>query len=220
MLPTNEKATLKSDLAINENNLLFQPSKLEGTWFFLNKYQHLYVLSDEKPEIGDWLLTPAGIFKVQKNNQYWGGKKFCDIQPWHKKIIATTDNSLVMKSDIVGGFKTDLCFPQIPQSFVEYFIKEYNKGNSITNVMVEHEEYAVGNYGMSDGEPTIDERLKINPKDNTITIQKVKNNYNREEIEYLLHLIVNESHCGFDRVKQPNSNECADFVNKWISRNL
>ena len=56
MLPTNEKATLKSDLALNENNLLFQPSKLEGTWFFLNKYQHLYILSDDEIKEGDWFI--------------------------------------------------------------------------------------------------------------------------------------------------------------------
>jgi len=44
--------------------------------------------------------------------------------------------------------------------------------------------------------------------------------YSEEEIEHLIHLAVFQSHCGIkDRVKIPNSNECAGFVNKWFEQN-
>ena len=43
--------------------------------------------------------------------------------------------------------------------------------------------------------------------------------YSEEEIEHLIHLAVFQSHCGVkDRVKIPNSNECAGFVNKWFEQ--
>lgn len=136
MLPINEKANLKSDLAINENNLLFQPSKLEGTWFFLNKYQHLYILSDEEIKEGDW--TIAG------DDEIWKAKRG-DIleEEIHGKIIATTDKSLVTKGEC-NCFATTYegcseclnLLPQIPQSFIEHYVTEYNKGNIITSIHV------------------------------------------------------------------------------------
>jgi hypothetical protein len=46
-----------------------------------------------------------------------------------------------------------------------------------------------------------------------------KNKYSEEEVEHLIHLAVFQSHCGVkDRVKIPNSNECAGFVNKWFEQ--
>jgi hypothetical protein len=43
--------------------------------------------------------------------------------------------------------------------------------------------------------------------------------YSKEEVEHLIHLAVFQSHCGVkDRVKIPNSNECAGFVNKWFEQ--
>jgi hypothetical protein len=43
--------------------------------------------------------------------------------------------------------------------------------------------------------------------------------YSEEEVEHLIHLAVFQSHCGVkDRVKIPNSNECAGFVNKWFEQ--
>jgi hypothetical protein len=48
---------------------------------------------------------------------------------------------------------------------------------------------------------------------------QAKRMYSEEEVEHLIHLAVFQSHCGVkDRVKIPNSNECAGFVNKWFEQ--
>jgi hypothetical protein len=48
---------------------------------------------------------------------------------------------------------------------------------------------------------------------------QVETMYSEEEVEHLIHLAVFQSHCGVkDRVKIPNSNECAGFVNKWFEQ--
>ena len=53
-----------------------------------------------------------------------------------EKIIATTDSFLdVSKED--KSFKDWKLFPSIPQSFIEYYITEYNKGNVIKTIEVE-----------------------------------------------------------------------------------
>ena len=77
--------------------------------------------------------------------------------------------------------------PQPSQQFIQKYIEEYNKGNVITDVLVEYElvsneEYFLNTINPDDDVPYFDERLKINSKDNTITIKKVKDSYSREEV--------------------------------------
>ena len=69
-------------------------------------------------------------------------------------------------------------------------------------MLVEYE----GQYRTNDdGEPN---RVKVNPKDTTITIKKVKDSWNREEVIELIKC--------FDRgINRPITN-----VNKWIEENL
>lgn len=49
---------------------------------------------------------------------------------------------------------------------------------------------------------------------------KVKDTWSREELIQELHKIVNDSHCLSNRIKIPNSNNCAEFTNNWIKNNL
>ncbi|AFF28082.1 gp84 [Sphingomonas phage PAU] len=35
----------------------------------------------------------------------------------------------------------------------------------------------------------------------------------------IAHMIVNDSHCSPDRIKTPNSNNCADYVENWFKEN-
>ena len=66
-------------------------------------------------------------------------------------------------------------------------------------------EYEVQYITNDNGEPN---RVKVNPKDTTITIKKVKDSWNREEVIELIKC--------FDRgINRPITN-----VNKWIEENL
>ena len=154
---------------------------------FSAKAYHLYVLSDEKPKEKDWVMTRDGVFQVQKNDQYWEGKKLCDLQPWHKKIIATTDKSLSHEEE--GEFLTDgitvfkqlyysVQVPQIPQSFVDLFIEKHNSNFCIKRALVEYEGVVLSTTSENDYDEL---RLKIDEK-NEITILVRKSSWNREEL--------------------------------------
>ena len=86
-------------------------------------------------------------------------------------------------SNAVRDIDFDITIPKPSDSFISKYIEEYNKGNIITDLLVEYEEgksYS-GNEGL-----IIKEWLKINPKDNTITIKKAKDSWNKEEVIRLL----------------------------------
>jgi hypothetical protein len=73
--------------------------------------------------------------------------------------------------------------PQPSDSFIKYFIVEYNKGNVITDVMVEYEE--AEEYDKVYGHENKFPRLLIN-SDNTINIKLIKDSWNREEVIELM----------------------------------
>jgi hypothetical protein len=60
-------------------------------------------------------------------------------------------------------------------------------------------------------------KLKINPKDNTITIKKVKDSWNRVELINLLQDCWSES--SFNLAKQTNKEDFITF-NEFIENNL
>jgi hypothetical protein len=95
------------------------------------------------------------------------GKHYIQTENGYREILATTDKSLGLPSPSDG--------------FIRKFIEKYNAGTPITKVMVEYEEYPITTYGMSDGEPETDTRLKVD-KDNCITIRPVKESWTREEL--------------------------------------
>ena len=204
MLPTNQKVINTKEYQLLLSNSLFWTSKIEikrytEGWFFLNnssntnshaitvpnvekfKHQHLYIISDDKIKLFDWVYNNKEniveqitsktqlIFVLEENKE----------NQTFKKIIATTDKTLSQTS------RTEI--PQPSQQFIEKYIEEYNKGNMITDVLVEYElisneEYFLNTINPDDDVPYFNENLKINPKDNTITIKKAKDSYTREEI--------------------------------------
>ena len=97
-------------------------------------------------------------------------KCFCLNIVLSEKIIATTDISLVKEYNL----------PQPSQQFIQKYIEEYNKGNIITDVLVEYE------YLLDDRAVLPYWNLKVNTKDNTITIKKLKETYNKEELCQIL----------------------------------
>ena len=205
MLPTNEKANIWLD---NFGTGLYNcPTGATGVI-----YQHLYILSDEKIKEGDWFVGFAdGSIKpfvkqadestVEINNWQLNKKGHSS----NKKIIATTDNTVKFPE----RFPSFVTLPQIPQSFIEKFVEEYNKGNVITEVMVEYE-----NIDM-DFDPTEQNGikwqtiLKIN-SDNTINISMPKDSWSREEV---IELIQKYS-------KECTGWSCFETDEKWIEENL
>lgn len=197
MLPTNEKATI---------GFLTQKGKERGHLVHFDRLmpnildsenQHLYFLSDDEIKAGDWYLKNGESIIVSALGEIVKGDyKNC------KKIIATTD-----KLEIPYEFDKWSIIPKPSEGFIQKFVNAYNSGNPITEVDVEYEEYAEGSYGLSDGEPLILERLKINSKDNTITIKKVKDSWTTQEVINLLQQFNND---------KPGEFDCS----KWIEENL
>jgi len=176
-----------------ENSIVLSKNKL---WYFkgyftqeyLNaqdkKSFHLYILSDDKIEEGDWFLQKAGRqFPIK-----WDGKTKLNFHC--KKIIATTDKSLIIKHNcdclattFEGCSQCIERISQLSQQFIDYYITEYNKGNIITEVEVEYEQIEDVLFKVYEQEPI---KLFIN-KDNTINISIPSNKmYSREEVEKLI----------------------------------
>jgi hypothetical protein len=221
MLPTNK---LSSIIFSNTDKKL----KLNGRdKFFSGNYQHLYITSDDEIKKGDWYLDLLTNILYKADNRPVTMTCF-------KKIIATTDTSLTINTyyEIEGNQKVQL--PQPSQQFIEKYIECYNKGEVITNVLVEEI------FVLCDTNPKcvncyskclLGTKLKVNPKDNTITIKKLKDSWNREELEKIAR---NAFKAGVDKGialeiykteldNNPKADENFDKIpteNKWIEENL
>ena len=146
--------------------------------------QHLYILSDDEINEGDWYIwlnnkqicQAEGMIMVINNHVNNG-----DI----KKIIATTDMSLFINNGTFDdGTGTQLPLlntfvPQIPQSFIEHYIEQHNQGNIIDKVLVEYE----GSFGYSDSDSWESPVINIY---NSINTLNGKTSWNRRELEKAL----------------------------------
>ena len=216
MLPTLKESILLLNPTTNKFGLTKETSR---KIYPIEEYiklgfipQHLYIISDDEIKENDYCLNleTNTVFKMHKHGLPTSNR--------NKKIIATTDTSLINRKqmtfmDEATEWTYDL--PQPSQQFIEKFIEEYNKGNVITNVLVEYEQdYANrncstcnlgtdgtcelnlekkccsstnnvtkhGDYWISclDGEEDSEiYKIKVNPKDTTITIKKLKDSWNR-----------------------------------------
>lgn len=193
---------------------------------------HLYILSDDRIKEGDWISDKDGIYQFNNTS----AKKFLEIGGY-KKIIATTDSSLeiegncsCMKPESGGCYQCNKKLPQPSQSFIEKFVERYNQGNPITEVMVEYDEIinCPENSFRKDLviQPGVEVtkcdqcvtvyKLKVNPKDNTITIRPVKDSLKdimnkdpelKEEFKALIRLYNFQQ---FD----------FETVDEWIEQNI
>ena len=199
------------------------------------KHQHLYIISDDEIKEGDWCIIDNNKVGKRTNKQTYpnctdGESHLCyyyiingEERSYHvshcKKIIATTDTSLepINLYGNSGLFKTKL--PQPSEQFIQKYIEEHNRGNIISDVLVEYElisneEYFLNTINPDDDVPYFDERLKINPKDNTITVKKVKNNWNYEEqIDVIEKYLLTKEIDVYRRTKRSD-------IKKWIEENL
>ena len=130
---SNTESTLVIDDASRK---LFKCLPNEAAWGL----QELYVTISDKIKKDDWYITYSGdnygkrmIAKATEDLLYIiNNSDFCE------KIIATTNKSLDLKYDNDGS---ELCtfksFPSIPDEYVEYFIRNYNKGKIINEINVQ-----------------------------------------------------------------------------------
>jgi hypothetical protein len=176
---------------------------------------YLYFLSNDEIKDNDWFLQRGHRIKQCKNDSKAANKlESC------KKIIATTDSSLKKPS---GEIYPEWNYvPQPSQEFIEKYIKLYNQGNTIIDVLVE---YKIGKCncrtgGIFDGcinefNTCKNSILKINPKDNTLTIHPIKDSWNREEVIELCKKAYDD---GFHQGTLRDS-PCKDN-SFWIEENL
>ena len=156
--------------------------------------QHLYVTSDEEIKAGDWCVDFEEYSEFYENwddvfihqsvgEDYWN----------NKKIIATTDTSLICEQErFLKGYKSEL--PKPSQQFIEKYIEEYNKGNVITEVLVEVEETYIDPIGNKSDckldDTEINYHLKLDSQ-NIITIRKQKDSWSREELMPIIKKALN-----------------------------
>lgn len=185
---------IKVDKALFLNNNDTQ--NIENNWIS----QHLYItlpqsdleISEIKEEDwcikwngGKWKTTLVDSLQYKLINELWNEVDY-------KKIIATTDISLNINYK-VGNIEYGIKLPSIPQSFIEHFISEYNKGNIIKEIEVELEEYEVESYGISSiveySEPSTDFRLKLNQQNEISIVIPEEKKYSKEEITNAFHKV-------------------------------
>lgn len=225
MLPTKNKSFIWSHkgrkLYSNQNN----PNDSDDEIRY-----YLYIISDNEIKESDWCYDKSNkkIVKViykhkDTKNHYFVSSEInnekeilskgysVDIEELNK-IIATTDTSL-NETDRFNGKLWYNLLPQPSQQFVEKYIESYNKGEIITDVLVEYEADLSTITRTDCGLQYWDYKLKINPKDNTITIKKLKDSWNKEELIAEIRKYAKDS-LNVDRYKN------VFFTNEWIEKNL
>lgn len=211
MLPTeNENQGIYLSPVASINKIHYWDKRISNSYIA----QDLYILSDDKIKEDDHCLNleTNTIFKMHKHG--------LPASDRNKKIIATTDTSLYELKIINGGTPFQnldrFPLPQPSQQFIEKYIEEYNKGNIITDVLVEYETYQdTINYHKDIWKNF--ERIKTNPKDNSITIKKLKDNWNREEIVEFGEKIREYCKNGY---KSGSLHKVFYEWDKWIEENL
>ena len=179
----------------------------DGTVLINGKKYHLYFINNDEIKKGDWCLNTYAnkVFKyetlpnVNNNNNI-------------KKIIATTDKSLSIGTDLEKGNSDSLIhLPQPSQAFIE----KYCKVGGIDEVLVEYEKDTIKNRKefSRTNIPIVYYKLKINSH-NEITIHPIKNSWSREEVETLLFKYASDE-WGVD-----SSHQDIKQFNNWIKENL
>jgi hypothetical protein len=208
---------------------------------------HLYILSDEGGKKGEWVNDFVNHINPEILINEDGS---CSKENGYLKIIASTDSSLTQyKCGNNIPLSDHNCTHKIysvnfiPQSFIDKYVCEYNKGNKIEEVMVEYDTQWLTGNGWFNHAPIIPEGkdqdkrindlqlrdiLKLNP-DNTINIKSIKDSWSRNEVIKLLNNCYEWSdtrRCNIDRIvvglAEGDSMKIVkeDTIAKWIESNL
>lgn len=150
--------------------------------------QHIYFTSDEVIKEGDWFIN--GL-----TNQIHQAASYEVFIPSDKKIVATTDPALLnfcWNCNHQKKVHTGMCencgrfnatgvnqFPSIPNDFIQAYIKRYNAGTPITEVMLEMKD--MNPYTHLGGRS--DYKIKLR-KDNTVICHPVEERkFTKAELE-------------------------------------
>lgn len=218
MLPTKEKSNILNDsLGLRYNSIPLDNSLRYNP-------QHLYIVSDDEIKKDDYFIIVSGLpplgeedkkFQVLKHN---GGNRYHNEHC--KKIIATTDKSLKIKSTcncseteaIYCGEEKSVgkCQQSLP-SPSEAFIKKYCKLGGIDEVDVEYEGVVQSTTWEHDEpeywQPKVDSH-------NNITINPIKDSWSREEVEIKCRQAYQEGKCWGKGYNNTLNEE------EWIKKNL
>ena len=139
------------------------------------KVYKMYITEYKEIEDEDYFVTqyPQNTFVLGKRLKSTRNVK-------GNKIIAILGNHIYPPCDGHCSNECICTYPQPSSGFVKKWIEEANKDNIITDVLVEYE------YLLDDRAVLPYWNLKVNTKDNTITIKKLKQTYNKEELCQIL----------------------------------
>lgn len=176
--------------------------------------QHFYFLSDDEIKEGDYILISTVLAKIKeyqpkkvisiKNDTLLLDNNELLIKELAKKIIATTNPELKVFNSKEHEKLEDVyilskkTLPRPSDKFIQKFIEEYNKGNVITEVMVEYEGFECTNGHYMDYQDTCTypycdnpnhNKLKVAP-DNTITIHPILSK-NQFHLQFLHDRLIN-----------------------------
>ena len=183
------------------------------------KYKHLYMTYDDVIKEGDWYIDDTNTVRkaITSNITYWESRKD------YKKIIATTDTSLLVSRD--NSHKNSIwkldgaLLPQPSQQFIEKYIEAWNSGNPIKYVDVLYTQVtnlsgSVDCGDIDDDYDWTEEVLKVDSH-NCITITKIKDSWTREEVIKLFEKFEEDRNHFF-------AEDAADILplEYWINKNL
>ena len=215
MLPT-EKA---SRIHLANNKLIY--CKELFTDGLTGRNQHLYIIVDRKEDDestwikeGDWCLFfwGGGQLGSDKPQQYQPSKGHV-LNDGLKKIVVTTDTNInepkTKEKDVAYAM-----LPQIPESFMQAYIKAYNEGKPITEVNLEMEiDYITNATPPTKPMDSTVYKIKTRP-DNTVIIHiKEDRLYTKGEVENYLRKMYYEA-------TGQSTGHPDGFCSKWINNNL
>ena len=177
MLPTQEGSYLSK----RRNGKLEYYYCPETSYVTDSEYtnQHLYVLGGDSIRAGEpymWMDNKA-ISTATTNDLIHLSKH---LKEGHiKPILATTDRELYNRIPMNGGHFLNASLPKLRDSFVSKFMEQYNKGNVLTDVMVEYEDDLNQDDYDKDGFAA---KCRLKLDNGCIITHKVQNSFTREEM--------------------------------------
>lgn len=215
---------------LGKSGIKHEPSYLTQEYLKSNysKSFHLYTLSEDEKENG--FNIPKGSWFYDTRDKTISNSSLA-VTHFSKKVIASTDKSLTI--DIIPtGFKSGVGalshkqtkpLPQIHQSFIEYFITEFNRGNIIDKVNVEYkclmsakaQMIDFGNNSVTDltESECIQSELMID-KDNCINIKPIKESWSKQEV---IRLILSFEE---DLIEESDAFMTSFNSSNWLKENL